>query len=264
MIRQDEIIEEIRRVAGRLRTNRLTEQEFSKHAQIDILAVNIEFGSWDRALQAAALEPEPQAARVIVRRRKVSDDEIRAEMRRVADELETNRLTEQQYKQNGQIGIATVLNRFGSWNQAVQAAGLDSATRAVKADRGKVTAKDVVKEIRRVAYELRKDSLTQREFRQYGRFSSSVVLSRFGSWADAEQAAFLDPGSEASQPEAHQKKISENEIIEEIRRVAGILQTTQLTQTQFREHGRIGCSTVRNRFGSWNQAIQAAGLDATL
>jgi hypothetical protein len=262
MIRQDEIIKEVRRIATKLRTNNLTAEEFDQHGRIESSTVTDEFGSWDRALQAAALDAGSPSSRVIVRRRKVTDDEIRAEMRRVADELETTGLTERQYKQLGQIGIATILNRFGSWNQAVQTAGLDAKPRSSKADRGKVTEKDVVKEIRRVAYELHADTLTQREFRQYGRFSLSVVVGKFGSWDSAVQAAFIDSGPVEPQAEEGHKRFTEDEIIEEIRRVAAIEQTTKLTQRQFREHGRIGCSTVKNRFGSWNQAVQAAGLDA--
>src|SRR5579862_5351307 len=47
-------------------------------------------------------------------------------------------------------------------------------------------------------------------------------------------------------------------IIAEIKRVAGGADT--LTQREFEERSNIGLTTVRYTFGTWNQAIEAAGL----
>src|ERR671936_68401 len=54
--------------------------------------------------------------------------------------------------------------------------------------------------------------------------------------------------------------MNKNEIIAELRRVAELLATSSLTINQFKQHGRIGVTTVREHFGSWNLAVRAAGL----
>ena len=54
----------------------------------------------------------------------MNKQEIIAELRRVAEVLKTPHLSRQQFKQNGRIGVTTVANTFGSWNQAVEAADL--------------------------------------------------------------------------------------------------------------------------------------------
>ncbi len=58
--------------------------------------------------------------------------------------------------------------------------------------------------------------------------------------------------------------MDKQDIIAELRRVAEKLQTSNLSGTQFAKHGRISITTVRNNFGTWNKAIESAGLNATL
>lgn len=50
-------------------------------------------------------------------------------------------------------------------------------------------------------------------------------------------------------------------IITELRRIAEVLSSRHVTQRQFRDNSRISMSTVRYTFGSWNEAVKAAGLD---
>ncbi len=51
-------------------------------------------------------------------------------------------------------------------------------------------------------------------------------------------------------------------IIQEIQRIAAKLGTKSLSQSQFDEHHELGgVTTAGNQFGSWNEAIVAAGLE---
>ncbi len=51
-------------------------------------------------------------------------------------------------------------------------------------------------------------------------------------------------------------------IVDEIRRVADTLGTATLSQNQFDEYHELGgVSTAGYQFGSWNDAVVAAGLD---
>ena len=53
---------------------------------------------------------------------------------------------------------------------------------------------------------------------------------------------------------------SEQAILEEIRRVAGLLGSQVVTRTNFDAHSRVASSTVARRFGGWQQALEAARL----
>jgi hypothetical protein len=56
--------------------------------------------------------------------------------------------------------------------------------------------------------------------------------------------------------------MTREEIVAEIQDVARRLNVDALSITQFERHGRIGISRVVQVFGTWNQAIQQAGLTA--
>jgi hypothetical protein len=49
-------------------------------------------------------------------------------------------------------------------------------------------------------------------------------------------------------------------IIAELQRVAALLDTRTLSRSRFAEHGTVSTGAVEAAFGSWNEAIIAAGL----
>ena len=57
----------------------------------------------------------------------VSSDEIMADIRHVAEKAGTRVVTQRLYSEYGNYNPTTVSRRFGSWNHAVVAAGLDAA-----------------------------------------------------------------------------------------------------------------------------------------
>lgn len=54
---------------------------------------------------------------------------------------------------------------------------------------------------------------------------------------------------------------SDDSILEEIRRVADILQEKPLTIASFDKASRVNHTTITRRFGNWKNALQKAGLD---
>jgi HNH endonuclease len=58
--------------------------------------------------------------------------------------------------------------------------------------------------------------------------------------------------------EDHQVK--KEAIIEELRRVATVLNLRSVSRSAFDEHATISSRTVEESFGSWNEGVSAAGL----
>jgi hypothetical protein len=56
--------------------------------------------------------------------------------------------------------------------------------------------------------------------------------------------------------------MTKDQILAELRRVANLLGTQSVSQTEFSRHGKVRIGRVCYAFGSWNQAIQEAGLSA--
>lgn len=53
---------------------------------------------------------------------------------------------------------------------------------------------------------------------------------------------------------------TDDNILQELRRVAAKLGQKSVPQSEFRRHSKVNLGTVSARFGSWNAAIEAAGL----
>jgi hypothetical protein len=54
--------------------------------------------------------------------------------------------------------------------------------------------------------------------------------------------------------------MNKNTVILELRRVADLLAAESVSRSQFQRHATISSVTVEEAFGSWNEAIVAAGL----
>jgi hypothetical protein len=54
--------------------------------------------------------------------------------------------------------------------------------------------------------------------------------------------------------------MDKNIVIAELQRVAKQLDTDCMSRSTFQQHGEISSAVVEKTFGSWNEAIQAAGL----
>ena len=58
----------------------------------------------------------------------------------------------------------------------------------------------------------------------------------------------------------YHRDISDDELIEDIRLVAQLLNISSMTCKQYQAHGKYHWSTICRRFGGWNQALTLAGL----
>lgn len=63
--------------------------------------------------------------------------------------------------------------------------------------------------------------------------------------------------------EPHHRDVPNEKLIDELRRVAGLLNRNSVTIEQFNEHAKFHNTTLSRRFGSWFKALEAAGLEKT-
>ncbi len=59
-------------------------------------------------------------------KRTISDGGLLSDLRRVASEQPQQQVKQRTYKELGKYGVTTIIRRFGSWNAAVKAAGLET------------------------------------------------------------------------------------------------------------------------------------------
>ncbi len=122
-------------------------------------------------------------------------------------------------------------------------------------------------ELRRVAALVGKDKLTVAEFSKRSKINVGTLRRRFGSWPGALDRAGLsylcNVVTPARKSRTLARKMTNEQIIEEIRRVAQVTSRPNVTTDDLRQYASIGTGAIRNRFGSLKAAIRAAGLCET-
>jgi len=177
-----------------------------------------------------------------------SDEDLLDEIRRVADVADADGApTLQQFDEHGEIADTTVMRRFGSWNDAVAKAGFDPNPPETE-----VPTDDLLEELHQLREDLGRIP-TGDQVNEHGQFSRSTYQKRFGSWSAALDEAF-DDTSEAG---AH---VSNAELLAELERVADEYGTPPRFE-DMRQHGHYRARTYVGRFGSWDDALDAAGID---
>lgn len=125
----------------------------------------------------------------------------------------------------------------------------------------------LVAELRRVASLLPEGPLTRSAFDRVARVDSSTVLRRLGDWREALTRAGLADrysGRVVSETMRSQpaKGLSDEELLDELRRVAAKLGTRTLTREALRANSNgINDAAIARRFGSWSEGLRRAGLD---
>jgi len=208
-----------------------------------------EFGSWGAALEAADIETDEIPDRIPTER-------LCAAITSVADDVDRPPTTTE-FADHSEYGVSTVIRRFGSWNDALEAAGLDpDAPRGSQADDEqaqtlKISDEELLRSIREIATD--DEPPTLQEYREDGEYGAQTIYDRFGSW----NAAVEDAGFGSRDPDG---KIPKSDLLDELRRIAD-KDGDPPTVAEMREEGAHWVSTYRNRFGSWNDALAAAGFE---
>jgi hypothetical protein len=141
----------------------------------------------------------------------------------------------------------TFVKRFGTWRQALQAAGIPLDPMRMGYDRP-----TLLKWLREVAEALGK-APTQEELRAAGGPVASTYVEHFGSWP----AALAELGLEVRTSRRYESE----ELLEVLRELARELgHTPSISELQARKD-LPSPYTIRDRFGRWNEALRMAGLE---
>jgi hypothetical protein len=125
---------------------------------------------------------------------------------------------------------------------------------------------EIIAEIKRVDALVGKDKLTIQDYDKFSKMSSSAVRRRFGGWKNTLTAAGIGhkySGAMVSDKMRQQSKyLKDEEIIDELKRIAKELGQNFVTQENVNSHSNIiSASTIIYRFGSWENGTKRAGLD---
>lgn len=238
MIETDELIADLQRVSSVL-GRPPSMSEYTELGEYSTSPYESRFGSWTEAREVAGLEGGP------TRNQKISEDELINELQRLAEELDRVP-AERHINQMAKYGRNTYRRRFGGWNEALEAAGLEP-------NRENATKRELIESLQNVAEELGHPPTIQ-EADQYTEWCKSTYKRRWESWTEAIAAAGLD------ETQVRQYNIPEDNLIDEIRTVSAKVERAP-RKHEMDEYSQYSGVTYQKRFESWSKALEIAGFE---
>jgi hypothetical protein len=168
------LLAEIRRLASEMEKTP-SEEDMMAHGNHSINTYKTHFGTWNEAVEAAGLDPNPD-------RTERSQEALLTDIERAADDL-GRPPTRREMSEYTEFDPITYRNHFGSWKQALKAAGLDP-----RPARERVSDDELLEELQRLTNDLEEPPTTT-DMEEEGEYSPGTYYKRFDTWGDALKAA---------------------------------------------------------------------------
>jgi Homing endonuclease associated repeat len=200
------------------------------------------FGAWNAALHQAGLEPR------FVRRRWTDEDILDGLRRWELDHGRPPRSMDRVGFGGEYPSPALVVTRFGSWRQALIAAGLEPGNPPA-------VTKEAIIDALRSYHANHGQSPTTTAWRAERQFPvSETIIRHCGSWRAALELAGLPP------PDRTPRGPSDDEILDALRAYRRERGAPPTIREWNEQHRRPGFKLIRGRFGSWTAALARAGI----
>lgn len=189
--------------------------------------------------------------------RNISNDDLLHDMKRVAQALGRDTLSQDDYKTYGKYGCTTYRRRFGGWNKALTLCGLTPNTMQLAAAQSNpqsqnIPEEELLSDVRNVALRLGKDTISSGEYKKYGQYSKDTCFKRFDTWEKTLEKAGLKKYVQVSE-----KRIEDDLLLEEIERL-WIQLGRQPTATDIKSGlSKYTLNTYSRHFGGWRGALDA-------
>jgi hypothetical protein len=178
-----------------------------------------------------------------------SDERLLATLRTLAAELGRSPLVRDLRNRPNLPAPSTYRERFGSWSAVLRAAGLKHCQ-----SRGDLVYSDeyLLDALRALAAELGRSPTSNEMLARPDLPASGTYAHRFGSWNAALEAAGLEP--------RRRPRFTDEELIAALRALAAELGRPPRSYEMQARRDLPSPGAYQRRFGSWNQALEAAGL----
>jgi len=232
-VEEADLVREIQRFAT-LIGEPPTEELVEAYGRFPIDAYREAFGTWENSLEAAGCDPADLPDWSL---RKYTNVEVLDGIRAVTAELGRPPMTTEVgdfVKFSGGLGST----RFGSWKTALELAGLDPSERpSADSDRDRES-----------------EAASTEDYLQPLSEKSQQEQSEPSSTETTEEEVSEDPAT------ANEAEPSRQELLDKIKRLGEKLDRIPY-QSDINQDGRFTAYTFRDQFGSWDEALEAAGID---
>lgn len=123
-----------------------------------------------------------------------------------------------------------------------------------------VSEDELLDDLRKVSSLIGDQYLSISKYKKFGgKHNDATFAKYFGSWLNALSKA----GLRTTRNEKEMKRISDADLIDDVKRIADVLKAETITSSQYADMGIVSLWTITNRFGSWEEFLQKAGLKTT-
>ncbi|MGN0489818.1 MAG: homing endonuclease associated repeat-containing protein [Ruminococcus sp.] len=178
--------------------------------------------------------------------RNTSDEEFIEDVCKTAKKLNKRTLTGAEYNKYGTYHSSTLTRRFGSWKLVLEKCGLETKGHSFKCV---FTDDDVILDLKRVANIYQSKGLTAKEYDKYGRYYSSTLIKRYGTWNSILKLSGMKLNLN--------RNFTNEEMFEEIERVWVFLGRQPTTTDIKNGVSKFSLQSYARRFGGWRGALQA-------
>ena len=198
------IIAEVQRVASLITEPFITREDFDALSRVNSYTCIRRFGGWQDTLRAAGIATRYSGRHIsqTMRRqpyRSLTNDEIVAELHRISLVVGKSVVTVSDVREHSQLlGYRVIVNRFGSWSAALQAAGLELSRHGVR-----WTDDDYFENLLAVWTHYGRTPRCEEMDRPPSHISSGAYANKFGTWGKAK-VAFLERVNSDPQPSRHE------------------------------------------------------------
>jgi len=242
---KEDVVRSLQAFAQKVGEKNLTKR---KHQQLKIKpsypTVLKLFGSWEKALAKAGFSPIPLV--------KYTDDDLIKSLQKCAEQNDGH-ISQDIYKKDCPSPSAhTIIERFGSWENALEKAGLRTNTYRNEP----YTKEEMITALQRF-YQENGGYISNTTYYASGRTPSpSAIRNTFGSW----NQALIEAGIPIN---VKQKlRFTKKQMIVSLKRVAEQVPTvlSRKLYQSLKQKDDPSSSSIERYFGTWNQALQEAGL----
>lgn len=114
--------------------------------------------------------------------RNTPDQELLDDLKKVADQIKMDTVGERQYEQKGKFAFGTLIRRFGTWNKALEKAGLKITVKQ------NLSEEELFTNIEEIWIKLGRQPLYDEIKKPLSKYSPKPYEKRFGTWRKALEA----------------------------------------------------------------------------
>ena len=160
-----ELLNDLKRVADEL-GNPPTVSEYQRDGKYGMSTIIRRFGRWQAALE-------------LIGKARTTNEEMLADIRRVAELLAKQQITVEEYRSNGSYNPGTIRSRFGTWRTATTKAGL------IPGIEWGISEANLFNNLEKVWIKLGRQPRRVEMRKPVSLYSSKPYEIRYGSWTNA-------------------------------------------------------------------------------